>query len=177
MPRRRSPARKDPGNVVFGTIGWLFADLMVALAMAFLVATTVGMPAPDPEPTAEPTPTETPSRVLGLENQPVEIHVTVNYQGLLNGGGPARHALFRQVRDDKRLQGREAGLVLAFGGAGGSEAGIPRAMRIAASANDALKDLGVEQSFVFSTTTAFTPYIGYGSDPSVLELDIYLFKQ
>ena len=44
--KRRRLSDRDPGNMVFGTIGWLFADLMFALAIAFLVATTVGQPTP-----------------------------------------------------------------------------------------------------------------------------------
>ncbi|MEO3785244.1 hypothetical protein ABGB12_18080 [Actinocorallia sp. B10E7] len=169
-------ARKDPGNVVFGTIGWLFADLMVALAMAFLVATTVGMPAPDPKST--PTkPTPTPSAQLGLENVPVEIKVSVDYQGLLNGSRLARDALLKKVKADSRITGRDAGLVLAFGGADNSAAGIDRAMKIASKANEALKTLGRTESFVFSANTAYTPYIDYGNAPSTLELRVYLFKQ
>ncbi|HEV2127416.1 MAG TPA: hypothetical protein VGR22_02225 [Thermomicrobiales bacterium] len=49
-PRRRN--RRD--MIVLG--GWLFADLLLGLAMIFLVANTVG--APPPTPTATPTPDE-----------------------------------------------------------------------------------------------------------------------
>jgi hypothetical protein len=48
--RRRRRNRRD--MVVLG--GWLFADLLLGLAMVFLVANTVGAPPPTPTPTATP---------------------------------------------------------------------------------------------------------------------------
>jgi hypothetical protein len=50
--RRRKRNRRD--MIVLG--GWLFADLLLGLAMIFLVANTVGAPPPTPTPT--PTPNE-----------------------------------------------------------------------------------------------------------------------
>lgn len=48
--RRRRRTRRD--MIVLG--GWLFADLLLGLAMLFLVANTVGAPPPEPTPTATP---------------------------------------------------------------------------------------------------------------------------
>ena len=48
--RRRKRNRRD--MIVLG--GWLFADLLLGLAMLFLVANTVGAPPPEPTPTATP---------------------------------------------------------------------------------------------------------------------------
>jgi hypothetical protein len=48
--RRRKRNRRD--MIVLG--GWLFADLLLGLAMVFLVANTVGSPPPTPTPTATP---------------------------------------------------------------------------------------------------------------------------
>ncbi|HYH12570.1 MAG TPA: hypothetical protein VD789_09480 [Thermomicrobiales bacterium] len=48
--RRRKRTRRD--MIVLG--GWLFADLLLGLAMIFLVANTVGAPPPTPTPTATP---------------------------------------------------------------------------------------------------------------------------
>ncbi len=48
--RRRKRNRRD--MIVLG--GWLFADLLLGLAMIFLVANTVGAPPPEPTPTATP---------------------------------------------------------------------------------------------------------------------------
>ena len=54
--RRRRRNRRD--MVVLG--GWLFADLLLGLAMVFLVANTVGAPPPTPTPTATPDQLATP---------------------------------------------------------------------------------------------------------------------
>lgn len=48
--RRRRRTRRD--MIVLG--GWLFADLLLGLAMIFLVANTAGSPPPTPTPTATP---------------------------------------------------------------------------------------------------------------------------
>jgi hypothetical protein len=168
MARRHTITGRDPGNLVFGSIGWLFADLMFALAMAFLVATTVGQPAqPQPSPTRTPTPSLSPKR--GLESRPVSITTKVDWQGLLSGKSSAKTDLQRKVRAKESLHGRQAGLVLSFGG------GLAQGTEIAKKADAALEELG-EQGFVFRETV-YRPYISFGSSPDTLTLDIYLFKE
>ncbi|MEV4892690.1 hypothetical protein AB0K48_25250 [Nonomuraea sp. NPDC055795] len=160
---------------MFGTIGWLFADLMVALAMAFLVATTVGMPAP-PKPSPTPTPLDvpTPSRTPepGLEQRPVEVTMKVDWAGLLAGDGKAEAGIRQKVRAVEKLHGRRAGLVLAFGGAGDTDPG--RALTIARKANAVLKDLG-DSGYVFQGAV-FRPFLSHRA-VHTLVLDIYLLKQ
>jgi hypothetical protein len=173
--RRRRDIGRDPGYVVFGTIGWLFADLMFALAMAFLVATTIGQPPipshPRPSPTPTPSATATPKPVLELK--PLRIHATVNWQGLLSGSERAQAALQRRVQSVATLHGRRAGLVLTFGGASGDGPG--EAVAIARKVDSALQALG-RRRFVFSGTV-FRPFLSLGAPPSQVEIDIYLFKQ
>ncbi|MFI6906453.1 hypothetical protein ACIBKY_34690 [Nonomuraea sp. NPDC050394] len=167
--------RREPGNLVFGTIGWLFADLMVALAMAFLVATTVGVPSPpEPAPTPTPSHTPTPSRTPepGLEQRPVEVTMKVDWAGLLAGDDAAEAKIRRKVREDVKLHGRRAGLVLAFGGAGDTDPG--RALNIAGKANAVLKDLG-KSGYVFDDAV-FRPFLSHRA-VNTLVLDIYLFKK
>ncbi|MFD9942435.1 hypothetical protein ACFWYW_34350 [Nonomuraea sp. NPDC059023] len=158
---------------MFGTIGWLFADLMVALAMAFLVATTVGVPEP-PEPPPTPTPAPTPSRTPepGLEQRPVEVTMKVDWAGLLAGDEKAEAGIRRKVREVEKLHGRRAGLVLAFGGAGDTDPG--RALNIARKANAVLKDLG-KSGYVFQGAV-FRPFLSHRA-VSTLVLDIYLLKK
>lgn len=166
--RRRAATRRDPGDLVFGTIGWLFADLMFALAMAFLVATTVGQAEPV-KPGATPTATPTPSPREGLENNPVSLTLGVDWQGLLSGDHAARADLQRKVRAKTSLGGRHAGLVLSFGG------GLGQGQAIAEKADSALRELG-DQGFVFQGTV-YRPYISFDTSPGTLTLDIYLFKR
>lgn len=182
--RRRSP-ESHTGNVVFGSIGWLFADLMFALAMAFLVATTVGQPPRPASVTSSPSPslaaasTPTPSRSVepALELEPVVMTVTVNWRGLLDGNRAARQSLADVVRGNPALSGRRAGLVLAYGGAPTDSSGdVDRAQAVAGRAGDVLRQLG-KGRFVFLRTAYHEPFISLGKDPGYVKLEIYLFKQ
>ena len=166
MARRRSG--RDSGELVFGSIGWLFADLMFALAMAFLVATTVGRPA-DPKQPPPASPSPSPSFKKGLESRPVKIVVSVDAGGLLSGDRSARSALQRKVRENARLRGRQAGLVLAFGGT------ADQGPEIARKATDALRELG-DQGFVFHDTL-YKAYHDTNAGTDRLTLDIYLLRE
>lgn len=165
---------------MFGSIGWLFADLMFALAMAFLVATTVGQPPrPDavahastaPSRSRSPAPTRSPEPVLELN--PVEITLTVDPRGLLTGNASAKAALARAIRRDSRLSGRRAGLVLTFGGALNGSQG--QAIAIANQADNVLRGLGA-QGYVFRGTV-YRPFLALNASPSALKVDVYLFKR
>jgi hypothetical protein len=187
MPRlSRGRGPRDPGNIVFGTFGWLFADLMFALAIAFLVATTVGQPprpvalrptpspsaSPTPSPSATPSPSPSSTQEPVLELMPVEMTLPVDWVGLLNGNRSASDGLQRQIRGDQRLFGRRAGLVLTFGGAQGVS--YATAINIANRADDAMTALGAT-GFVFQGTV-YRPFLGLNAPPGTLVVDIYLFK-
>lgn len=68
--RRRRRNRRD--MIVLG--GWLFADLLLGLAMIFLVANTVGAPPPTPTPT--PTPNELATAEASFAAQQAENQAT-----------------------------------------------------------------------------------------------------
>jgi hypothetical protein len=180
---RRLWAARDPGNVTFGLFGWLFADLMFALAMAFLVATTVGQPSPSPpSPTATPTQTGSPShhptrppdpgRVLVLE--PVTLILTIDWKGVLNGRGPAVAALRKRVLSDRRLRHRSAGLVQTFGGTVG--VGNATGVNIAKTVNGALLQACNRPGLVFYKAR-HSDFLATDSPPNILRIDVYLFKQ
>ncbi|QXJ21487.1 hypothetical protein AGRA3207_002346 [Actinomadura graeca] len=166
MRRRRNVPGKDPGNLVFGTIGWLFADLMLALAMAFLVATTFGQSVPAK---AGRSPTPSPTFRKGLESDPVTITMRVDWQGLMSEKTSAKAEVQKKVRATASLNGRQAGLVLSFGG------GLENGTRIARGADAALRELG-DQRFVFQGTV-YRPFVSFNSAPETLTLDIYLLRQ
>lgn len=180
--RRRRLAGRDSGNAVFGATGWLFADLMFALAMTYLVATTMGAPVvPEPDPTpspsasaspsVSPSASPTPEPVLDLE--PVRIPLeSVDWRGLRARNPRAIRALQDRVRSDTRLKNRRAGMVLTFGGGLGGN--TDRAEEIATRANEALAGLGREG--VFLPDTVYRPFISHRSPPSKLTIEIYLFK-
>lgn len=176
--RRHRLTGGDSGSAVFGTIGWLFADLMFALAMTYLVATTMGAPVPpEPEPTSPPSaaasPSASPTPEPVLELAPVSIRLTsVDWRGLLANDPKAIRALQARVRSHPGLANRRAGLVLTFGGASGRDTG--QALRIAGRANAALAGLG-QEGIVFRGTV-YRPFLSLASPPSTLTIDVYLFK-
>jgi len=114
--------------------GWLFADLLLALAMLFLIANTVTLPKPPtvavkptatPTPTLAPTPTFTPTPsptpVLGqrvLESQFCRITLTDSSQPdtLANNFDFAKTTIEPQINGIGFLKGRKVGTVIAFGG-------------------------------------------------------------
>ena len=176
--RRQKQARRDPGNLVFGNIGWLFADLMLALAIAFLVAETVGQP-PLPRTTPSSSPFPSPSVSTSrspepvLELKPVKIELTIEWQSLLAKNRRTTESLERRIRKDSHLVDRRAGLVLTFGGARGGD--DDRAIMIAEQVNRVLGKLGRE-GFVFRNTV-YRRFLDLSAAPSRLLIEVYLFKK
>ena len=109
---RRHGPRRDSGPSLFGSIGWLFADLMLALALAFLLATMVStIPpavAPKPHVTATPTKTNQPGPALDLHYVPVTLSI--------DPSAVSANAVERLLLSNPALKGRRAGLVILFGG-------------------------------------------------------------
>jgi hypothetical protein len=176
--RRFRPAvgRSDAaGTSVFGSTGWLFADLMLALVMAFLVANTVGrppdpLPAPPDPPTAEPAP-PAPAPVLDL--QPILERLVVDTAGLQRRDPVAIEAVRAQLRGDQRLASRRAGLVLSFGGA--NDGNNARAIQAAKDVAAVMSGLG-DEGFVFKDAV-HRPFLALNEPPDIVEVDVYVFKQ
>lgn len=128
--RQRHAARASySGNVLFGGIGWLFADLMLALVMLFIAATSVGtapspQTSPPPEPASSPPVSPGPShtmapkrRLTPLDLTPVTVTLNdIDPNAVLNGDPGQTDAIRKAVLTDHRLADRQAGLVLLFGG-------------------------------------------------------------
>jgi hypothetical protein len=168
---------------MFGTTGWLFADLMLALALAFIVATTVGQPSPpgsnDGDAKLPPTTTSTAPTTSAaayepvLELTPVPVKLTVDWQRLLNNDAATAEGLRGQMRSNSQFSGRRAGLVLTFGGTSNGKA-AGRGISIANQVNDILRGLDAPGS-AFRSTTVYRPFISF-DPPEILNIDVYLFK-
>jgi len=175
MPRRSS--RIGVGPNLFGATGWLFADLFIALAMAFLVANTVGnVPPPSARAVPTPTPTLSPTPIppRALDLKPISITLHVNASALLADNPQEIANIEQQVRAVPQLNGRSAGLVLAFGGASGASPALGR--QVAAKVDsDVLQALGA-QGFVFQNTV-YREFFNLDAPPSTVNIDIYVFRQ
>lgn len=163
------------------SVGWLFADLLLALAMLFLIANTVTSAA---KPKVIPTPTPTkvvlrvtpkPTPLPRLELNFHEIAINVDPTGLLNNSQDAVNSVKSQIRSQSILKGRSVGLVIAYGGAPG-DGDISNAQAIAGKVYDILKSLGHEK-FAFTRASYYSELYDLGGTPTVVKLDIYLFAQ
>ena len=100
VPRERD---HRPSPILFGAAGWLFADLLLALAVIFLVANSVGqvtVPTPTPTIFMPPTPTSTPT-ICGIDQNPGYSKIlTVSDAAGLRANMPSAQAAFAtQVHD------------------------------------------------------------------------------
>jgi len=156
--------------------GWLFADLLLALAVIFLSANTVGVkprviPTSIPTPTARPSPTPLPR----LELSRYRITLTIDSNGLLNDSPSAINDLKQKIRGQAVLRGRTAGLVIVYGGAP-DVAQVTRAQTVVTKVISVLVSLGTA-GFVFTRTSYYDPLYILNGDANTTVIDIYLFAR
>ena len=186
--RRRAGLRADSGHLLFGGTGWLFADLMVAIAMAFLVASTVGFPPVHHK--AVKSRSHQPARHVVKPPQPaldfgyVTIELTIDPTALLNRDASLADSVRSQVGKSGKLKAKCAdepepgcvGLVLLFGGDPQVTSGIAYsyAQRLDTAMGTVLQGLG-QQGFYFQRAI-FRNFVNYGAQTTKFELQIYVFK-
>jgi hypothetical protein len=179
----RSGARRFQERAFTLSVGWLFADLLFALAMLFLVSNTLGVP-PKPKPTPTPTmvatslPTPTPNALL-LDQQRIRLTLSVNNPGPLSQGDTQEKAALAQAIRAKMmqlgLQDRRAGLEIAYGGAE-DDTQIGEAENIAKQTYSVLDGLG-SQKFVFCHTLHYDNLYVFGATLNTVVIDIFLFDK
>jgi hypothetical protein len=175
--RRRTDQLGNSGHSLFGSTGWLFADLMLAIAMAFLVATTVGTTPPPQKPHHQPAPkhpvAKKPEAALDLNY--VNIPMTVDPGGLLSGSPAAIAAVRSKILGNQRLRSRRAGLVLLFGGdPQNSPDSYKQAQELDRAVWKILQGLG-QDNFVFQVAVP-RDFVNIDTPTTSFQLNIYLFK-
>ena len=93
--------------------GWLFADLLLVLAMLFLAANTLGIHPPPPTPKPTPTVTPTQAPLAQLEQKYHEFPIYVDRQAFLANDPAAVSSVTQQIVSQAFLRGRSAGLIVA----------------------------------------------------------------
>jgi hypothetical protein len=176
-PRRRAGHYGTSGHAMFGGTGWLFADLLLALALAFLLATTVGITPPKAAPTVHPTLTP---RSNSHRNQPPPleldpVHITFNIDdpaGLAAGSSSAIAAVRATIlQKTSGIKKRSAGIVLLFGG---NESQYPTWEQVDQGVENILKSLsGIGP--LFHPQTRYVPFLNIG-EPGQFSMDVYLFS-
>ncbi len=174
--------RKDSKASLILPVGWLFADLLLALAMIFLVANTIQPPSP-PKPTPTPKPTKvvvtpTPSTSLILDPARVTLILTkLDPDKLSNGTADAVTDLENKIREQitqKGLQNRRAGIAIAYGGADNYNQ-ADRGSSVSAEVYKVLDMLG-QQRFVFCHTLHYDPLFTLNHPHDTVVIDIYFFS-
>jgi hypothetical protein len=168
------------------SVGWLFADMLLVLAMIFLAVNTflpvkpkvTLTPTPTRHPTHTPTPTPTPNALL-LDKQKVRLILTgINPDLLSAGDRGAISDLETKIKDQmtqKGMQNRRAGIAIAYGGADDfSQA--ERGTLVAAEVYKVLDMLG-QQHFVFCGTVHYDPLFTALYPHDTVVIDIYLFNK
>ncbi len=158
--------------------GWLFADLLLGLAVIFLANTggiqlrAVPTPTPPPSPTPTQTPIPVPPPRLELSYHRLTIAIG-DPDSFLNSSAQDEYVK-SQVRGEPVLQGRSVGLVVAYGGANGSSASS--ANDIAGKMYRLLRSLAKSDP-AFQRAVYYDKLHNFDLDPQKVILDIYLFSQ
>lgn len=174
MPTSRRQHRiglNHKSHSVFGSTGWLFADLMVAIAMAFLVANTVGARSPHHKPhPPRPKPPVCSQPALN-RNKPVKVTLSINPAGLISNVQSAQAAVRQQVRHTAGLATKRAGFVIIY--TGNAETS-DYALTVDTAIKRVLSGLG-HQNFVFQKAVYLDEQL-IGSAPASSQLEVYLFE-
>lgn len=165
---------EDLKKSFMGSAGWLFADLLLALAMLFLIANSVSQPKPivhiTPTATATATATALPPR---LEQNYHRFSITIDPGKLLNNDPAEKANVIRQVKAQSFLHNRTVGLVIVYGGAP-TVNDISTATSIADNIYSILIGLGKHDT-TFGQVSKYDPLYLLQGDPTVVKLDMFLF--
>lgn len=171
MARRRI----EPASPLF-LAGWLFADLLLALAVILLgtmaAPPTASESQPRSTPSATPTPTPSPSPTtstpVGIDPNPFVVEIEVNTAALLARQPAERARVGREIRElTQPSNGRRAGLVLLWGYNPNLSTGIQLAERT--------KPIMLTYRPVMFTGTA-TKELGNVGGSNKVKLEIYYYK-
>lgn len=153
--------------------GWLFADLLLVLAMLFLAANTVGIHPPPPP----ATPTPTPQKVLAqLEQAKHRFVVLVSRDAFLKGNPGAVASVKQQISGKPFLKGRSVGLIVAYGTVNPNE-DCQTAYEVAAQVYRAVQQLGKADPTTFGKTVFYDPLCNIRDNINQVTIDIFLFVQ
>jgi len=174
-------ARENLSKTFMGSVGWLFADLLLALSMLFLLANTISLPKPPlvhaQKPTAKATSTlkPTPTPPPHLEQNYHPFTITIDPNKLFSNDAGERNAVIQQVEAQQFLNNRHAGLIVAYGGAP-TDNDIGTAFKISDAIYGILLDLGKHDP-TFSGVARYKHLYTLGASPTTVEIDIFLFAQ
>ncbi|MER5220794.1 hypothetical protein [Streptomyces flaveus] len=158
------PRRRTRGLSVVVLAGWLFADLLLVLALVSMADRPDPMAddrpkptdSPSPSPTASPSPT--PTGPQGVSRTPEQFRVK----------GNDTDSLLRQIRSGtEKWRGRTAAMVLTFGGSSGGTAYAHRVNGLLAKARPEM----------FGGRTATDDFHDLSESPQSAVVRVYFFTR
>lgn len=170
-------SRKIRNIPLYVTAGWLFADLLLGIAMIFLIASPGAQPAPLPTPTATvQKPSPTPQPLIELHLQKI-ILTGVDTAGLVAGDSTAITAYQTSVLkalNNANIGQRCAGLVIPYVGNSGPDDYRNIGLKVIA----ALTALGAQPTgggAFFKQARYHDTLVLLNSPNSEIHLEIYLY--
>lgn len=171
--------RRTSKRSIFHIAGWLFADLLLALAIIFIAAAAIGKPTPPvktdlsitptptptPTPTSTPTPTPTPTPASQvLDSRPLTFTINVDPLQLNqpNTIAQVRDQVNQQLNKSNNTSHKVGFVITLAGGASGDDH--------AQSFNSVLNSMPPFQSAVFKN------YHNLGNPDSEFDLEIYFLQ-
>lgn len=166
-------SRKTRSIPLYVAAGWLFADLLLGIAMVFLIASPGAPPPPLPTPTAtvpKPTPTQQPL----IETKYQTVMLTGVDVGSLQSG--AVSGFQKSVLDKLKSQGLStqcAGLVITYVGQDGAYSYTD----VGNNVNTALHTLGQQGGggAFFKQSAYHEPLVLEHTPNSTIKLEVYLY--
>ena len=171
--------RRNVRDLLGSSAGWLFADLLLALAMLFLAANTIMpkhpvTPTPPPIVTKPPTPKPTPP-LQGLERKVYEIrNFIIDPDKLLSDDPNTKKDIFARLKAYPFFKHRKAGLLIVYGGAP-SVSDVHTAETIATKIYNLIQNLGRGDE-TFKNVAFYDPLYVLGGDANAVAIDAFLLQ-
>jgi len=161
-------------------LGWLFADMLLALAMLFLLANTSVMSKPSPPSelhTPSPSLSSTPA-LHALEHNYCEIRLLTSDPSKLSSNiSFAISELEPLIKKQDVLRGRQVGLAIVGAGAPTYQQSDEEAAgRVASQVIKVLQDLGRKQ-FAFIDASYYDPISFDQASSDIIIIEVYLIAQ
>jgi hypothetical protein len=168
---------------LYVTAGWLFAELLLGIALVFLISSPGAQPKPQatPTPTQFVPPTPTPKVAPPLELTPFTFQVTgIDVNGLVKNAPKAVNDFQDKIMSQvtaRQLNGQPlvalcAGLVIPYGGEPANATQIGEAMKRAliALGNDSAK-----QGQFFKLTKYHDPLVWLNQPYGMVKVEVYVY--
>lgn len=174
--------KEDTKSPFIVSAGWLFADLLLAIAMLFLAAGTFKLPVkatPTPGPTATFGPTATPNpRVLEHNYCRIVLQVDPNklndFPNNLRIAEQQLEPQLAQLYQHGFLRGRHVGIAVAYGGANDGNEG--RGSEVSKQTYNVLRDLA-NKNTPFTGTSYYDDLFTRLQPSTAVVIDVYLVVQ